>query len=175
MDTKFFDDLGLTLSKTAKELGEKAEGFYGKQKIRGQILVEERAAERALAELGKVIYDRYTEGEEMEEELADLCVNVKNHYDKIAALKENMAEKAKKKLCPSCGKAMELDAAFCPACGTAYPEPEEPEETAEEELAEELAEEAAEVIEEISDTVEEAVEEVKAAVEVIAEEETKEE
>lgn len=160
MEKNFFDDLSVTLSKTAKELSNKAEGFVGKQKIRGQILAEERAAERALAVLGKVIYDRYTDGAELEDDLVDLCTDVKNHYDKIAALKESAAEKSNKKICPSCGKNMVRDAAFCPYCGTAYPEPETTEE-------DEIIEVVNEDIEEISDAVEDAVEEVKAAVEEV--------
>lgn len=170
MDTRFFDDLSVTLTKTAKELSVKAEGFYGKQKVRGQILMEERAADRALAVLGKVIYDRYTEGMELEEELENLCVDVKNHYDKIAALKEMIADKAKKKVCPSCGKEMDRDAAFCPFCGNAYPKEEEAENSEEEAPVEEAMEDFSEAVEEAVEEVKSAVEEVKNVIDDIVEE-----
>lgn len=174
MDTKFFDTLSETLTKTAKELSVKTEGFYGKQKLRGQILTEQRAAEKALAAIGKVIYDRYMDGEEMEEALADLCVEVKNHNDKIDSLREEIADKAGKKICPACGKNMDRSAAFCPSCGNAYPEPveEEAEEEAEEiaDVVEEAAESLAEAAEEAVDAIAGAADEVKAAMEEMVEE-----
>ncbi len=172
MDTKFFDSLAETLTKTAKELSGKTESFYGKQKLRGQVLTEQRAVEKALSAIGKVIYDRYEAGEEMAEDLADLCVEVKNHYDKIAALKDTIADKSGKKVCPSCGKSMGSDA----ACGAAYPEEEVVDVDAEEifeavdEAAEEVKEAAGEVVENLSEDLAEAAEEVKSAVEEMIEE-----
>lgn len=156
MDKKFFDNLSVTLTRTAKEVGEKAESFYGKQKMRAQIMTEEHAAEKALAALGSVIYKRAEAGEEFDEELKTLCENVKICYEKIEAMKKEMADKEGKKKCPSCGAMMDRDAVFCSSCGNAYPETaEEMEEEETEEAVEETAEEPMDDAEAVKEAVEE--------------------
>lgn len=129
MDNRFFEDLGETLSKTAKEFGERAESFCDKQRVRGQIAMEEHEAEKVLAEIGKVIFDRFTKEGLEEEDLAELCEKVKMHRDKTDALKEELAGLEGKKVCPACKKMMNREAAFCPNCGNPYPEEAEETET----------------------------------------------
>lgn len=129
MGTEFFDELGETITRTAKELGERAEMLYESQKIRNKLSGEDRIIDKIMADLGNLIYKRYSNGEAMDEELGTLCEEIDQHMQKIAEYKEAMAGLKGQKICPGCQKAVDKEAAFCPFCGAACPMPE-PEEDA---------------------------------------------
>ena len=80
----------------------------------------------------------------MDEELQNLCQEIRQHLDAIAEYKDAAADLKGRKICPSCKRAVEKDAAFCPYCGTACPNPEPEEEVVAEASAEEATEAAVE-------------------------------
>ena len=129
MGNDFFDGLSETITRTAKEFGERAESLYETQKLRTRIAGEERLAEKAQADLGNLIYQRYETGEDVDDEIAAICEKIAQHYKKINDLKEKAANKRGQKICPSCQKEVDQEVAFCPYCGTpcANPAKEEPE------------------------------------------------
>ena len=118
MGNDFFDGLSETITRTAKEFGERAESLYETQKLRTRIAGEERLAEKAKADLGNLIYQRYETGEDLDDEIAALCEKIAQHYKKINDLKEKAANKRGQKICPSCQKEVDQEVAFCPYCGT---------------------------------------------------------
>lgn len=128
MGTEFFDELGETITRTAKELGERAEMLYESQKIRNKLSGEDRIIDKIMADLGNLIYKRYSNGEAMDEELGALCEEIDQHMQKIAEYKEAMANLKGQKICPGCQKAVDKEVAFCPFCGAACPMPEPEEE-----------------------------------------------
>lgn len=128
MGSEFFDGLGETISRTAKELGGKAEVLYGTQKLKSRISGEERVVEKLMSDMGNIVYRKYTEGNAVEGELGELCEKISQHMHMILELKERMAELKGQKLCLSCQKAVEKDVSFCPYCGAACPTPEPEEE-----------------------------------------------
>ena len=156
----FFNGLGETLAKNAKKLSSQAEDFYGRQKKRGQILLEKRDVDKILAEIGKVVYKNYKDGAELDEELIALCEEIDLHQEKIDSMKEEMADLTGKRICPNCQASVERDALYCPSCGEPLPEEEEDED---------IDEDIAEAEEEIEEELEEAAEEVKEAADEIAE------
>ncbi len=171
MGTEFFDELGETLTRTAKGLGERAELIYESQKLRNKISSEDRVIDKIMADLGNILYKSYVSGAEPEENQKALCVQIDQHFEQIAKYKEALANLRGRKICPSCQEAVDKTVSFCPHCGAACPtsEPEEdagevveaPEETMEEtmEEASPAAEDAAETVEETMEAVEEAEEE----------------
>lgn len=168
MGTDFFDDLGETLSRTAREFGERAESLYETQKLRGKISSEERAVSRLMADLGKTLYRMYLKGGELTEEQLALCGQIDRHKDIISRYKAEVAGKKGKKICPCCGESVDKYVAFCPFCGAACPTQEHEEkagDTVEHEASEEaeadetVGENAEEPMEEASEAEEETVEE----------------
>ncbi|MDO4306555.1 MAG: zinc ribbon domain-containing protein [Eubacteriales bacterium] len=127
MGTDFFDELGVTLTRTAKEFGERAESLYETQKLRAKISGEERTINKLMAELGKTIYRAYAKGGELTDEQTSLCEKIDQHKEMIERCKAEMAGKKGKKICPSCKESVDKSVAFCPYCGAACPstEPEE--------------------------------------------------
>ena len=90
MGTDFFDGLGETLSRTAKGIGEKAELIYNQQKLRNKISGENRTVDKVLADLGNIVYKRYTNGDEIDEELRALCEQIDQHKEQIENYREEM-------------------------------------------------------------------------------------
>lgn len=119
MANDFFDNFGETISRTARELSEKAENFYEVQKLRNQISAEERVVSKAMERLGSIIYKRYEGGEAVDDEIAGICGEISRHVSKIHELKDSAAGKAGQKICPSCHRTIDKEVFFCPFCGTA--------------------------------------------------------
>ena len=58
MGNDFFSGIGAIIAKTARNISQKAEDLYEVQKIRNQLSGEEQLAEKAMMDIGRVIYAR---------------------------------------------------------------------------------------------------------------------
>lgn len=121
MGKEFFDGLGEAITKTARELGGRAETFYETQKMKNRISGEERQIQKIMAEIGKIIYRRYLDGTPLEDSQKMLCEQIDQRMEKIARYKESLAGVKGRKICPSCGSSVDGSASFCPHCGAACP------------------------------------------------------
>lgn len=140
----FFDGLSETLTRTTKDLSKKAGQIYETQKIQSKVSSEEHMVEKLKCDIGNLVFSRYSGGVQMDEELQNLCQEIRQHMDAIAEYKDAAADLKGRKICPSCKRAVEKDVAFCPFSGTACPNPEPKEEVAAEASAEEATETVAE-------------------------------
>lgn len=167
MAKDFFGSLGETISKTARELSGRAEEAYETQKIKNKISNEERQVQKAMADLGRIIYKRYQEDIPVDDAQRALCEQIDQRMEQIEKYKAVISEKKDKsrRFCPACGNPIDKNDAFCSQCGAACPT-EEPEEVAGDDVIEGNMEEVAE------ETTEEAEEE---AAEEVAEEAAEEE
>ena len=129
MAKDFFGSLGETLTKTAKELSGRAEEVYETQRLKNKISGEERQIEKAMADLGRIIYKRYKKEIPVDDAQKALCEQIDQRMEQIEKYKTDISElKVKnKRFCPSCGSPLAKDDAFCSQCGAACPtvEPEE--------------------------------------------------
>lgn len=174
MAKDFFDSIGKSLAKTMREVGGRAENFYSEQKLKGQISGEEKQIQKIMEELGKIVYRRYCDGAPLEDMQKRLCEQIDQRMERIAQFKEEIAGVKSKKICSSCGTAVEEGMAFCPHCGTACTTKEK-EEYAGDVVADSGAEEivseiSPEIVGETTPEPEEVLEEVKEAVEESSEE-----
>ena len=131
----FFEDLGKRLGETAESLTNRASEVVEVQRIRGQIRALDRNNERDYRDIGRMIYEKYKNGEVIDTEMVCICEEI-----------EMIADSKGTTVCPNCHANLTPDMAYCPQCGEKVPEEEEePEEEAAEteaEVAEETAEEA---------------------------------
>lgn len=155
MAKDFFGSLGETLTKTAKELSGRAEEVYETQRLKNKISGEERQIEKAMADLGRIIYKRYKEEIPVDDAQRALCEQIDQRMEQIAKYKTDISElKTKsKRFCPSCGNPIEKGDAFCSQCGAACPT-EEPEEEAGDDVIEGTAEEVVEEAETVEEDAE---------------------
>lgn len=128
MAKDFFGSLGETITKTARELSGRAEEVYETQRIRNRISGEKRQVEKAMADLGKIIYKRYKDGIPMDEEEKALCEQIDQRMEQIEKYKSEMDNVKGNRFCPSCGNPLGRNDAYCSMCGAACPVPEPEEE-----------------------------------------------
>ena len=176
MAKDFFGSLSETISKTARELSGRAEEAYETQRIKNKISGEERQVEKAMADLGRIIYKRYKAEIPVDDAQKALCEQIDQRMEQIAKYKSDISElKVKcKRFCPACGSPINKNAAFCSQCGAACPT-EEPEEKAGDDVIEGTAEEVEKVRDDvIEETAEEVMEAAEEASEEVSEETTEE-
>lgn len=129
MAKDFFGSLGETLTKTARELSDRAEEVYETQRLKNKISGEEKQITKAMADIGKIIYKRYRDGVPLAEEEKAICEQIDDRREQIDKYKEEMNGAKGTRFCPSCGNPLGRNDAFCSKCGVACPSPE-PEEAA---------------------------------------------
>ena len=124
----FFGDLGKIISEKAevvtKKTGEvvdvvakKTEQTVEVQKIKAQIHTMERNNDRDYKDIGKMIYDKFKNGEGADAEYIELCDAIAEREASIAKAKEEIAKIKGLDVCPECEAHIEPDATFCPKCG----------------------------------------------------------
>lgn len=121
----FFEDLGKRLSETAEAVTAKAGDAIEIQKLKAQIRELARGNAEDLMELGQSIYDRFENGEELDEASKGLCEAIASRKESIEEY-ENKIEGLKGACeCTRCGKMVAKDMAFCPYCGSPVVEEED--------------------------------------------------
>ncbi len=135
----FFDELKEFISEKAKVAGKKTEEVVevvskktGEvvevvskkteqtvevQKIKSQIRTMERNNERDYQDIGKMIYERFKKGEEVDAQFVELCEAIQEREEEIDKAKEDVAEWKGLSVCPACRAHIEAGASFCPKCG----------------------------------------------------------
>lgn len=71
------------LGRKAEDLGKKAEDTLDIQKIKSQINTMKRANERDFTDMGKMIYERFEKGEEVDAEFLAFCEEIEKREDEI--------------------------------------------------------------------------------------------
>lgn len=141
MTDDFFAEFGETLQQAAKEFSAKTDTFFEGQKIRNKISGEQKKIDVCLKDIGSIVYEKFVDGEPVQEDIAVLCGQITEHKVSIANMREAMARKKGEKICAACGASMPKEALFCMKCGAECkedpeeevvedprPAPEEPEE-----------------------------------------------
>ena len=150
MAKDFFGSLTDTFAKAAKDLTGRAETIYETQKLKNKISGEKRQIEKAMADLGRIVYRRYQEGISVEEAEDAICVQIDERYQQIKRLKKEAEELKEQRICPDCGSIVGKNDTFCSKCGARCPVPEEEDDNIVdmEEPVEEASEKAKEPMEE---------------------------
>ena len=173
----FFEDLGKRLEETAETVTNKAGEAIEIQRMKSQMRNLARGNAVDLMELGRMIYDRYKDGEEVEEAAEGLCAAIREREESIGKYEKKIAKIKGASECGHCGRMVARDMAFCPYCGekidtSAFEDEEEEEASAGEEAGETYADamkkKAADVAETAAEKADEAARKVGDAAEKAA-------
>lgn len=125
MSEDFLNSLRQTITETAGAVGKKTEDLVEIQKLRGKLRSVSRAIDLDYRKLGEIIFRRFAEGEQMDEELAELCDGILELRRQAASYKEELADRKGQNICSACGAPNPQNAVFCMKCGTILPVREE--------------------------------------------------
>lgn len=113
----FFNDLGKKITDTVDVVGKKTNEVVEIQKLRGQISSLERETAGCYEELGKILFEKYENHEEISEEAEALCDTIAANMVLITEYENEIADMKGQQKCPSCGAVVKNDMNFCPKCG----------------------------------------------------------
>ena len=82
----FFDDLGKRLSETANDLGKKAEDTLEIQKRKSDIRFLGRTNDRDYMDIGKIIFEKYCNGEVVDTDMAALCEAIAQRNEEVTKI-----------------------------------------------------------------------------------------
>lgn len=114
-------NLGKTISKRTGEVVEvftkKTEETIEIQKIKSQIRAMKRDNKNDYQDMGKMIFERYQNGEELDEAYMEICKAIESRKSAIAECKEQVAEIKGLDVCVNCQAHVDKDVVYCPKCG----------------------------------------------------------
>ena len=113
----FWEDLGKKIGETAETMTNRAGDAIEIQRLKGQVRTLARGNAVDLMALGKMIYDRFKEGEEVEEAAKGLCEAIRTREENMNAYEKKIARIKGACECSNCGKMVAKDMLFCPYCG----------------------------------------------------------
>ena len=87
------------------------------QKLRGQISSLERETAGCYEELGRILFEKYENHEELPEEAEAICDTIAANMVLITEYENEIADMKGQQKCPSCGAIVKNDMNFCPKCG----------------------------------------------------------
>lgn len=86
----FFSELGKKISDVAEDLGKKTEDTIEIQKVKSEIRTLTRANERDLMHIGKMIYEKFQQGEVENMDVITLCESIERREEEIERQEEEI-------------------------------------------------------------------------------------
>lgn len=88
----FWENLGKKITETADTVVEKTGQTVEVQKLKSKVRIQERRIEKDYQNLGKIIYEKYADGEVLDSEYADLCKDIEESKDVIRDLEDEIRD-----------------------------------------------------------------------------------
>ena len=79
----FFEDLGKKITEVADDLGRKAGDTIETQKIKSQIRALKRANERDYLDIGRMVYEKFQDGELFGTDYITICEAIEKRSEEI--------------------------------------------------------------------------------------------
>ena len=100
----------------AKDVAGKTETFVGQMKLQYAIKSLKSKIDEALVDLGGFIYEEFAD-EDIEGPVKDKCNHIRELYEELNALNDELASLKDTVVCPECGNFNQREARFCSVCG----------------------------------------------------------
>lgn len=112
-----FDNITKRVTDTAKAAAKKSGSMVEVTRLNINIGAEEEKIKKIYTEMGKMLYDDYSEGKITGDEIAGLCGKIDAINGSIEDMKEKILELRNVKACQGCGLELEMEMDFCYKCG----------------------------------------------------------
>lgn len=86
----FFEELGKKISDVAIDLGKKTEDTIEIQKLKSDIRALKRANERDQMDIGRMVYEKFSNGEISDIDYVAVCESIEKRDEEIAKLTEEI-------------------------------------------------------------------------------------
>lgn len=114
----FLENLGKKVGEAAQAAAKKSNEIVETTKLNSNINSEEDKIQKLYVQLGKAVYEKFTQTGAAEDYTLEACQEILTHQENIKALREKIAEVKGIKSCINCGAEMERNQVFCAKCGT---------------------------------------------------------
>lgn len=125
---EFLETLGKKIAETAEVVGKKTGDVVDtvtqktgeiveEQKMKSQIRTLTKGNNRDFADIGKMIYEQFKNGEIVDMQFVELCEAIEKRDEAIEVFKKQIAELKDLDVCPSCQASLEKGAVYCSKCG----------------------------------------------------------
>lgn len=111
------DNITKKVTDTAKAAAKKSGSVVEVTKLNMNINTEEEKVRKIYSDMGRMLYEDYTEGKNVGERLLEQCVKIDEIIEGIDDMKQKILELKNVKACPNCGMELEVDMTYCYKCG----------------------------------------------------------
>lgn len=120
-----FENFTRKVTETAKAAAKKSSDLVEVTKLNMSIGSEEDKIEKVYKEIGKIVYENYANGGNVEDAFIEKCKEIASYENNIKEMRNKVRELKNVKTCPSCGEELDLEVMFCSKCGTKQETPQE--------------------------------------------------
>ncbi len=113
----FLENIGKKIGETAQAAAKKSSEIVETTKLNANINAEEDKIHKLYSQMGKAVYQKFTETGNTDDYLREACEQIITHEQNIKGLKEKIAEVKGIKSCVGCGAEMDRAQIFCAKCG----------------------------------------------------------
>jgi len=117
MEVSVLDSITKKVSDTAKAAAKISGSVVEITKLNMSINAEEEKIRKLYTEIGKQLYEDYTDGKAVSEELLRKCAKIDEIFENIAEMKDKILELRNVKACPNCGTILDIEMEYCHKCG----------------------------------------------------------
>ncbi|HEX2946398.1 MAG TPA: zinc ribbon domain-containing protein [Clostridia bacterium] len=117
MSVSVLDNITRKVTDTAKAAAKMSGNVVEVTRLNMSINAEEEKIRKIYTEMGKQLYEDYTEGKIVGEKLLENCTRIDEIIGNIDDMREKILELRNVKACPNCGMELDVDMVYCYKCG----------------------------------------------------------
>lgn len=124
MNVSVLDNITRRVTGTAKAAAKMSGSVVEVTRLNMNIGAEEEKVRKVYSDIGKQLYEDYTEGKIVGEKLLEYCVKIDEIIGNIDEMREKILELRNVKACPNCGMELDVEMTYCYKCGRKQEGPE---------------------------------------------------
>lgn len=111
------DNFTKKVTDTAKAAAKKSGSVVEVTRLNMNIGTEEEKVRKIYSDMGKQLYEDYTEGKIVGEKLLGFCEKIDEIIGGIDGMREKILELRNVKACPNCSMELDIEMVYCYKCG----------------------------------------------------------